>query len=398
MFTTHTETGETLGRNSRLVTGNLATFNVELVTLSSHGRGGTESAFGQEERKFGLRMLGRVGRTVFVEVAGGSENVEGFLVSLGEALLALEDALVNGDDRRVVLAGVVDGLGVAERSVGVEQVVGTGGESNPLGVGLERTHLDAKAEPSVLNLGGHAAGPLVESLPSTLDAANNTLLKVGGVLLHDNDGFLKSVLLVDLTLELTEDLLVGSVRVFAGSDAHGGVLEEGDGTGELGDHLGGHLTLLGDRVGELASVLLNIPDVCLDLGAELLEVLYDGALDGLGKVGVVVSNDTGLVTDAVVDVLDTVFTEELVALAEGDLDDTAELGELLGGVVLDVGNTLKVADKLLGDVLPACERNKERSVLGQSDVLIQELQSVFAAISTQKLFLERMAVCEMRRR
>ncbi len=333
---------------------------MELVALGSHGGGGTESAFRQEEREFGLRVLGRVGRTVLVEVTGGSENVERFLVSLGETLLALEDTLVNGDDRGVVLAGVVDGLGVAKRCVRVEEVVGTGGESDPLGVGLERTHLDAKAEPGVLDLSRHASGPLVESLPSTLDAANDALLKVGRVLLHDDDRLLESVLLVDLALELTEDLLVSSVRVLASSDAHGGVLEQGDGTSKLGDHLGGHLTLLGDRVGKLAGVLLDILDVSLDLGAELLEVLDDGALDGLGKVGVVVSNDTGLFADAVVDVLDTVLAEELVALTEGDLDDTTELGKLLGGVVLDVGDTLEVADELLGDVLPACSERQMR--------------------------------------
>ncbi len=261
---------------------------------------------------------------------------------------------MDGDDRGVVLAGVVDGLGVAERGVGVEEVVGTGGKGDPLGVGLERAHLDAEAEPGVLNLGRHAAGPLVEGLPSALDTANDALLEVGRVLLHDDDGLLESVLLVDLALELTEDLLVGSVGVLAGSDAHGGVLEEGDGAGELGDLLGGHLTLLGDRVGELAGILLHILDVSLDLGAKLLEVLDDGALDGLGEVGWWISDDTGLVADAVVDVLDTVLTEELVALTEGDLDDTTELGELLGSVVLDVGDTLEVADELLGDVLPAC--------------------------------------------
>jgi hypothetical protein len=94
--------------------------------------------------------------------------------------------------------------------------------------------------------------------------------------------------------------------------------------------------------------------VRLDLGAELLKVLDDGALDGLCEVGVVVGDDAGLVADAVVDVLDAVLAEELVALSEGDLDDAAELGELLCGVVLDVGDALKVADELLGDVLPAC--------------------------------------------
>lgn len=366
MLATHAEAGKTLGWHSRLVAGDFATLDVELVALGSHGGRRTKGALGKEEREFGLRVLGRVGRAVFVKVTGRGEDVEGLLVGLGETLLALEDALVNGDDRRVVLAGVVDRLGVAKRSVGVEEVVGTGGESDPLRVGLERTHLNAQAEPGVLNVSGHATGPLVKGLPSALDAANDALLKVGRVLLHDDDGLLKSILLVDLALELTEDLLVGSVRVLTSSDAHGSVLEQGDGTSKLGDHLGRHLALLGDRVGELASVLLNILDVSLDLGTKLLEVLNDGALNGLGEIGMVVSNDTGLVTDSVVDVLDTVLAEELVALAEGDLDDTTELSELLGSVVLDVGNTLKVADELLGDVLPACQPAKEEKKRGLS--------------------------------
>jgi len=40
-----------------------------------------------------------------------------------------------------------------------------------------------------------------------------------------------------------------------------------------------------------------------DLGAQLLEMLDDGTVDGAPKVGVLVSYDTSLVTDAVVDIL-----------------------------------------------------------------------------------------------
>lgn len=198
---------------------------------------------------------------------------------------------------------------------------------------------------------------------------------MGRVLLHDDDRLLKRIFLVDLALELAEDLLVGCVRVLSGRDAHGGVLEQGDGTSKLGDLLGRHLALFSDRVGELAGVLLHILDVSLDLGAELLEVLDDGSLDRLCEVGVMVSDDTGLVADAVVDVLDTVFAEELVALAEGDLNDTTELGQLLGGVVLDIGNTLEVADELLCDVLPASEalnENVGRTKLVRARVLLDE--------------------------
>ncbi len=69
---------------------------MELVALGGHGGRRTEGALRQEERELGLRVLGGVGRTVLVEVTGGSEDVEGFLVGLGETLLALEDAWWTG--------------------------------------------------------------------------------------------------------------------------------------------------------------------------------------------------------------------------------------------------------------------------------------------------------------
>lgn len=46
-------------------------------------------------------------------------------------------------------------------------------------------------------------------------------------------------------------------------------------------------------------------DVGFDLDAELLEVLYDGAVDRTAEVGVLVSDDTSLVADGVVYVLST---------------------------------------------------------------------------------------------
>jgi hypothetical protein len=57
------------------------------------------------------------------------------------------------------------------------------------------------------------------------------------------------------------------------------------------------------HVGELASVHLDVADVCLNLSAELLEVLDDGHLDGLAEIGVVVGDGSGLLADAVEDVL-----------------------------------------------------------------------------------------------
>ena len=177
---------------------------------------------------------------------------------------------------------------------------------------------------------------------------------MGRVLLHDDDALLQRVLLVHLALQLTVHRLVRRVRVLTGAHAHRGVLEQRDGARQVRDHLGRELALTSHRVRQLASVLLHIVDVRLNLRAQLLQVLHNGALHGLGQVRVLVRDHARLVADVVEDVLHTVLTKELVTLTQGHLDHTAELGHLLGGVVLNVGDTLKVRNELLGDVLPAC--------------------------------------------
>jgi hypothetical protein len=124
------------------------------------------------------------------------------------------------------------------------------------------------------------------------------------------------------------------------------VVDVSDSSVEVRDDLGRHLSLLGDGSGEFTSVVLDVLDVGLDLGPKLLEVLDDGRLDGPGQRRVRVGNDPGLVSDGVENILHTAFTEELVSGSERDLDDSSELGELLGSVGLDVGNTLEVGWEL----------------------------------------------------
>lgn len=68
-----------------------------------------------------------------------------------------------------------------------------------------------------------------------------------------------------------------------------------------------------------------------------------------------VGDNTSLITDVVVDVLQAILAEELVSGFERNLDDCAELGELFGGIVLDVCDAFKVGDELLGDGLPGGE-------------------------------------------
>lgn len=175
----------------------LAEGDGELVAARVDAGRGAEGAVGQEDGEARLRVLGHVGRGVLVQVAGGGEDVEALRVALGEALLAVEHARVDRDDRRVVLARVVDVLRVAKRRLRVEQVVGPGGEGDPLGVGLDRLHLDAHQLPRLLDLRRHAAmvsacswsddspaGPVVERLPGGLERADDALLEVRRVLLH----------------------------------------------------------------------------------------------------------------------------------------------------------------------------------------------------------------------
>lgn len=79
-----------------------------------------------------------------------------------------------------------------------------------------------------------------------------------------------------LLLELLQDRHVDSEGVLLGADRHGSVVDVSDGSVQIGDDLGRHLSLLGNGSSELAGVVLNVLDVSLDLGPQLLQVLDDG--------------------------------------------------------------------------------------------------------------------------
>lgn len=178
----------------------LTAFNVELVGFRSGGRRRrTESTSRKEQAPDRMGSSARVRRSVFMEVTGRSQDIESLLVRLGEPLLALEHTSVNGGDRGVALARVVDQIKVTQRSLGVKQVVRPSSEGDPLAVRHELSHVNAELSPGLLDRSGHSALPLVKGSPSGLDGANDTLLEVGGVLLHDDDGFLEGVFLVDLS-------------------------------------------------------------------------------------------------------------------------------------------------------------------------------------------------------
>jgi hypothetical protein len=66
-------------------------------------------------------------------------------------------------------------------------------------------HVLAEGGPGVLHGRRHAGLSLVEGLPGGLDGRNDTLFKVGAVLLHYDDRFLEGVFFVDLFMELVCD-------------------------------------------------------------------------------------------------------------------------------------------------------------------------------------------------
>lgn len=151
---------------------------------------------------------------------------------------------MNGNHAGIVLARVVDRHRVPEGRVGIEQVLGARGERNPLCRRRDGTHELSHGSPCLLHRSRRArAGtrraaslgsldgkktekgddvlPLVEGRPGHLNRANDALLEVLRVLLHDDDALLQRILLVHLLLKLTSDETVG-VPVIATENASAG--------------------------------------------------------------------------------------------------------------------------------------------------------------------------------
>ena len=125
--------------------------DVELVRLLGRRGDVAERAHRKkeaEERRSGLRWVG--GR-VLVQKAGGGEDIVRLTVHARGALLALEVACVRGDHQRVFFGGIVDGFGVAQRRLRVEEVIGAGGERYPLLVKCEGRYVLAECAPCVLD-------------------------------------------------------------------------------------------------------------------------------------------------------------------------------------------------------------------------------------------------------
>ena len=148
-----------------------------------------------------------------MQKAGRGEDKVGLAIRARKSFFALEIARMHCEDRRILLAWVVDGLRIPKRCIRVEEVIRAGRKGYPFMVRGDGGHMNAKGTPSVLNRSRHARLPLVKSLPGRLDRADNSLLKMCRILLHDNDGLLECVLFINLLMELTNDGKIGYVSV-----------------------------------------------------------------------------------------------------------------------------------------------------------------------------------------
>lgn len=104
--------------------------------------------------------------------------------------------------------------------------------------------------------------------------------------------------------------------------------------------------------------------MCLELGTDALELPHDSTLDGVGKVGVAISELLGLITDLVKDLLPSSLSKELVTLVEAererchivsarrlkfgtsdsrDFDGVGKSVSRLGGYTLDFSKSLVIS-------------------------------------------------------
>lgn len=148
-----------------------------------------------------------------MQKARRGEDIIRLAICAGKSLLALKIARVYCNDGRILFAWVVDGLRIPERRIRVEEVVRARRKGNPLMIGGDGGHIDAKGTPSILHRGRHSRLPLVKGLPGRLDGADNSLLEMSRILLHDDDGLLECILLIDLLVKLTNDGKIGNISV-----------------------------------------------------------------------------------------------------------------------------------------------------------------------------------------
>jgi len=156
-------------------------------------------------------MRQRVRRCILMKKTCGGEHKVALSIPARESLLPLEMASVDGHDAGVGFGGIRDVLGIPKRRVWIQEMVTARGERDPFVVWCEGGKVRGKPPEGLLDGQGCTGLPFFKCLPGGLERTHDAFLKVGRVLLHDNDRFLEEVFLVDLFLELAGDGLVGNV-------------------------------------------------------------------------------------------------------------------------------------------------------------------------------------------
>ena len=159
-------------------------------------------------------MAGRMRRIRVVEsvkIAGGSEDEIVIIVRATVAFLAFQVTSMNWINARIVLAGIVNQMGIAKRCIGINEVIGTSSKGDPFMIWGKGCHVCRERTVGVLIGGLSPRLPLVKGLPSRLDSTNDAVFKMGAVLLHYDDRFLEEVLLKNLLVQLLRYSLVDEV-------------------------------------------------------------------------------------------------------------------------------------------------------------------------------------------
>ena len=218
-----------------------------------------------------------------MQKAGCGQNKVGLAIRARESFFALEIARMHCDDRWIILAWIVDSRRIPKWCIGVKKMIRAGRKGYPLFIRGNRGHMNTKRSPCILNRNRHARLPLVKSLPGRLDGADDSLLKMSRILLHNDDGLLEGILFIDLFIELKNnheisdisvvdecDMPKGKIatraRVSLGSDLQWSVFESIDVSGKLGDKACRQFAFLCNDSCEPSGIVLNV------LRAELRQI------------------------------------------------------------------------------------------------------------------------------
>jgi len=188
---------------------------VEFVGFRGSRRRRSKSTVRKEEGKGRVdTVAGRMRRIRVVEsvkIAGGSEDEIVIIVGATVAFLAFQVTSMNWTDARIVLAGIVNQMGIAKRCIGINEVIGTSSKGDPFMIWGKGCHVCRERTVGVLIRGNSPRLPLVKGLPSRLDSTNDAVFEMGAILLHNDDRFLEEILLKNLLVQLLRYSLIDEV-------------------------------------------------------------------------------------------------------------------------------------------------------------------------------------------